>query len=61
MISINPDNYKEPITEDQKEQIRSLPEFSEEMFYRYKFGWELIFPLLTKEEIETLAWKSFMY
>lgn len=60
-MSINVDKYKTPISEEQKEQIRNSPNFSEENFYRYKIGWEMIFPLLTKEEIETLAWKSFIY
>ena len=60
-MSINIDRYKTPISEELKEQIKSSPNFSEEDFYRYKIGWEMIFPLLTQEEIETLAWKSFIY
>ena len=60
-MSINIDRYKTPISEGLKEQVNSSPNFSEEDFYRYKIGWGMIFPLLTQEEIETLAWKSFIY
>lgn len=55
------DKYKETVTEEQKQMIKSSADFSEEKFYRYKFGWEMIFPELSKEEIESLVWHSFIY
>lgn len=60
-MSINLDKYQQTITEEQKEKIKSSVDFSEEKFYRYKFGWEIIFPELSEEEIEALAWNSFIY
>lgn len=60
-MSINLDKYQQTITDEQKEKIKFSIDFSEEKFYRYKFGWEIIFPELSEEEIETLAWNSFIY
>lgn len=60
-MSINLDKYQQTITDKQKEKIKSSIDFSEEKFYRYKFGWEIIFPELSEEEIEALAWNSFIY
>lgn len=55
------DKYKETVTEEQKQMIKSSADFSEEKFYRYKFGWEMIFPELSEKEIESLVWHSFIY
>ena len=55
------DKYKETVTEEQKQMIKSSTDFSEEKFYRYKFGWEMIFPELNEKEIESLVWHSFIY
>lgn len=55
------DKYKKTVTEEQKQMIKSSADFSEEKFYRYKFGWEMIFPELSEKEIESLVWHSFIY
>lgn len=60
-MSVNVDRYKETVTEEQKQIIKSSIDFSEEKFYRFKFGWRMIFPELSEEEIDNLTWHSFIY
>ena len=62
MMNINnlPKNIQK-ITVDEKNRIKLSNDFSEEKFYRFKFGWKMIFPELSDEEIDNLAWCSFMY
>lgn len=60
-MSVNVDKYKETVTDEQKQQIRMSTDFSEEKFYRLKFGWRMIFPELNEEEIDNLTWHSFIY
>lgn len=60
-MSINLDKYKQPLTEDEKQKIKESIDYSEEKFYRLYFGWSMIFPELSKEEIESLTWSSFVY
>lgn len=57
----NLSNNIQQLTEDQKQMIKSSEDFSEEKFYRFKFGWKMIFPELSEEEIENLTWCSFIY
>lgn len=49
------------ITEEQKQEIKQSTDFTEEKFYRFKFGWKMIFPELSDKEIENLTWCSFLY
>lgn len=57
----NLSNNIQQLTEEQKQIIKSSEDFSEEKFYRFKFGWEMIFPELNEEEIINLTWNSFIY
>ena len=54
-------NNIQQLTENQKQMIKSSENFSEEKFYRFKFGWKMIFPELNEEEIDNLTWNSFIY
>ena len=49
------------LTDEQKQMIKLSENFSEENFYRFKFGWKMIFPELSEEGIDNLAWNSFIY
>lgn len=62
MMNINnlSNNIKQ-LTEEQKNIIKSSADFSEEKFYRFKFGWKMIFPELSEKEIDNLTWNSFIY
>lgn len=57
----NLSNNIQQLTENQKQMIKSSENFSEEKFYRFKFGWKMIFPELNEEEIDNLTWNSFIY
>lgn len=57
----NLSNNIQQLTENQKQMIKSSEFFSEEKFYRFKFGWKMIFPELNEEEIDNLTWNSFIY
>lgn len=54
-------DYTQVVTEKEKNQIKNSKDYSDEKFYRYKFGWRMLFPELTEEEIENLVWNSFIY
>lgn len=58
---MNKNNYFKSLTEEEKQKIRESTDFSEEKFYRLYFGWSMIFPELSNEEIETLTWKNYPY
>ena len=60
-MSVNVDKYKRTITEKEKEKIKASIDYSDEKFYQFKFGWKMIFPELSEEEIEALTWNSFVY
>lgn len=49
------------ISEEQKENIMKQKNYSDERFYKYRIYWSKVFPLLSEEEIEDLAWHSFLY
>lgn len=57
----NLSNNIQQLTEEQKQIIKSSDDFTEEKFYRFKFGWKMIFPELSEEEINNLTWNSFIY
>lgn len=60
-MSINLDKYKQTLTKEEIDKIKTSVDYSDEKFYRLYFGWSMIFPELTKEEIESLTWNSFAY